>query len=319
MISAPAFTTDATCQVSRPRREASRIQSMNPGPDDSDAGSCPFPVPIWPRPPKPLNPRNTIATNRLRRKSPHAKPVHVADYGYRYYDPLTGRWPSRDPIGERGGMNLYEFVNNCGISGADILGMIDAQTQSELAFDFVGYPQYSYIAIGKDVMLRPYAQTQVYMHTKARDCATGESKESQTVDITSAQPKTPMGGSLVANGIFLPLINRLSGTSDFVRKGTCGSADLKVTFFEYPTRPVGTGTNTPQNVVRQWSIGYANEDIFDASGVPGQRTDLWDFRPGRGSEDTGRTYGVTIHVRWNYCDGKLEFHLRAQNRINGPS
>ncbi|MEI7910008.1 MAG: RHS repeat-associated core domain-containing protein [Verrucomicrobiota bacterium] len=33
-------------------------------------------------------------------------------YGYRYYDPLTGRWPSRDPIGERGGKNLYGFINN---------------------------------------------------------------------------------------------------------------------------------------------------------------------------------------------------------------
>ena len=31
-------------------------------------------------------------------------------YGYRFYDPLTGRWPSRDPIGEDGGINLYGFV-----------------------------------------------------------------------------------------------------------------------------------------------------------------------------------------------------------------
>jgi uncharacterized protein RhaS with RHS repeats len=47
---------------------------------------------------------------------------HVADYGYRYYDPLTGRWPSRDPIGERGGKNLYGFVDNDGISNWDYLG-----------------------------------------------------------------------------------------------------------------------------------------------------------------------------------------------------
>ncbi|MBK1835288.1 RHS repeat-associated core domain-containing protein, partial [Roseibacillus ishigakijimensis] len=33
-------------------------------------------------------------------------------YGYRYYDPVTGRWPSRDPIEERGGENLYGFVYN---------------------------------------------------------------------------------------------------------------------------------------------------------------------------------------------------------------
>jgi RHS repeat-associated protein len=32
-------------------------------------------------------------------------------YGYRYYNPGTGRWLSRDPIGEKGGLNLYGFVN----------------------------------------------------------------------------------------------------------------------------------------------------------------------------------------------------------------
>jgi RHS repeat-associated protein len=46
----------------------------------------------------------------------------VTDYLYRWYDPLTGRWPSRDPIGERGGINLYGFVGNNGISKRDILG-----------------------------------------------------------------------------------------------------------------------------------------------------------------------------------------------------
>ncbi|MES2982818.1 MAG: RHS repeat-associated core domain-containing protein [Verrucomicrobiota bacterium] len=43
-------------------------------------------------------------------------------YGYRYYDPETGRWPSRDPIQERGGVNLYGFVGNDGIGRVDLLG-----------------------------------------------------------------------------------------------------------------------------------------------------------------------------------------------------
>jgi hypothetical protein len=46
----------------------------------------------------------------------------VAYYGYRYYDPVTGRWPSRDPIGERGGVNLYGFVENNAVSFWDLLG-----------------------------------------------------------------------------------------------------------------------------------------------------------------------------------------------------
>jgi RHS repeat-associated protein len=45
-------------------------------------------------------------------------------YGYRFYDPNTGRWPSRDPIGERGGVNLYGFVGNDGVSAWDVLGLV---------------------------------------------------------------------------------------------------------------------------------------------------------------------------------------------------
>jgi RHS repeat-associated protein len=54
-----------------------------------------------------------------------AKRVGVAYYGYRWYDPLTGRWPSRDPIGERGGLNLYGFVRNKAIDLLDLLGLWD--------------------------------------------------------------------------------------------------------------------------------------------------------------------------------------------------
>ncbi len=44
-------------------------------------------------------------------------------YGYRYYDPVTGRWPSRDPIGEMGGVNLYGFVGNDPIKWIDRFGL----------------------------------------------------------------------------------------------------------------------------------------------------------------------------------------------------
>jgi RHS repeat-associated protein len=44
-------------------------------------------------------------------------------YGFRYYDPVTGRWPSRDPIGERGGNNLYAMVGNNPLNSYDLLGL----------------------------------------------------------------------------------------------------------------------------------------------------------------------------------------------------
>jgi RHS repeat-associated protein len=33
-------------------------------------------------------------------------------YGYRYYDPIDGRWVNKDPIGINGGINTYNFVSN---------------------------------------------------------------------------------------------------------------------------------------------------------------------------------------------------------------
>jgi RHS repeat-associated protein len=59
-----------------------------------------------------------------------AADVLVIYYGFRYYDPVTGRWPSRDPIQERGGLNIYAFVGNDGVNRLDLLGqdvLINAQ------------------------------------------------------------------------------------------------------------------------------------------------------------------------------------------------
>ena len=51
-------------------------------------------------------------------------------YGFRYYDPTTGRWPSRDPIGEAGGRNVYVFVLNAVTRYIDYLGMFDCGPES---------------------------------------------------------------------------------------------------------------------------------------------------------------------------------------------
>jgi RHS repeat-associated protein len=43
-------------------------------------------------------------------------------YGYRYYDAEVGRWVSRDPLGEEGGLNLYLFVYNESLNWVDPYG-----------------------------------------------------------------------------------------------------------------------------------------------------------------------------------------------------
>ena len=71
------------------------------------------------------SPLSRVQRARPRPKTQQSRGLRprVAYYGYRYYDPQTGRWPSRDPIQERGGLNLYGFVGNNGVNRNDKLGL----------------------------------------------------------------------------------------------------------------------------------------------------------------------------------------------------
>jgi RHS repeat-associated protein len=62
------------------------------------------------------------ATRRRKSSKSRGLRPRVAGYLYRHYDPVTGRWLSRDPIGEQGGINLYGFVGNDGVNKWDLFG-----------------------------------------------------------------------------------------------------------------------------------------------------------------------------------------------------
>ena len=66
----------------------------------------------------------TQSPRRKNRPTPTTTAPGVPVYGFRYYDPLTGRWLNRDPIEEEGGINLYAFVGNNGVGKWDVLGRI---------------------------------------------------------------------------------------------------------------------------------------------------------------------------------------------------
>ncbi len=66
---------------------------------------------------------DTNACNRRQHATKYQDETGLLYYGFRYYSAETGRWLSRDPIGERGGVNLYGFVGNDGVNKVDVLGM----------------------------------------------------------------------------------------------------------------------------------------------------------------------------------------------------
>jgi len=49
--------------------------------------------------------------------------VNIYYYGYRYYNARLGRWLNKDPIEERGGVNLYVALNNRPVYQIDYFGL----------------------------------------------------------------------------------------------------------------------------------------------------------------------------------------------------
>jgi RHS repeat-associated protein len=45
-------------------------------------------------------------------------------FGYRHYNASTGRWTSRDPIEEKGGLNIYAMLGNNAVNDYDLGGLI---------------------------------------------------------------------------------------------------------------------------------------------------------------------------------------------------
>ena len=53
----------------------------------------------------------------------HDREIGTVTYQQRVYGPALGRWLNRDPIGESGGENLYDFVNNSPCLAIDSTGL----------------------------------------------------------------------------------------------------------------------------------------------------------------------------------------------------
>lgn len=55
-------------------------------------------------------------------------------YGYRYYDPQSGRWLGRDALAEEGGVNLTAFNSNDPINKVDAQGLYEIDVHYYLTY-----------------------------------------------------------------------------------------------------------------------------------------------------------------------------------------
>jgi len=69
------------------------------------------------------NTAQTAKPHRVAKAPPSKTASGMRYYGFRYYNPQTGRFANRDPIEERGGVNLYGMVKNNPVNYWDYLGL----------------------------------------------------------------------------------------------------------------------------------------------------------------------------------------------------
>jgi len=67
-------------------------------------------------------------------QKPPRAPIHNAIYGYRSYNSELGRWINRNPIEERGGLNLYGFLANGSVWSFEYLGLGEWKLKRERVF-----------------------------------------------------------------------------------------------------------------------------------------------------------------------------------------
>jgi len=157
----------------------------------------------------------------------------VADYLYRYYDPLTGRWPSRDPIEEEGGVNLYGFVGNNALKAIDILGLDINDSADALAYYQSG--QGGTVDAGS-LLITQLQYSQPFLASK-----------SETRDSIKAQILALGKNTLCAQGA-TGAVSRNAGTIGIVNylNWSVGSIDLHVEAYDVTWRNNGS------------TLGFAN-------------------------------------------------------------
>jgi RHS repeat-associated protein len=128
---------------------------------------------------------NPLKTQQDKLTLPTKTASGVFYYKYRHYDPQLGRWPSRDPIEEDGGVNLYAFVGNDPVSRWDRFGLIKSNSV-----------EHRYKAIGI-VNLEVFAMTHIEAtEVRSPNCEDAPEINGPNVMITASKMKSSFGLSV---------------------------------------------------------------------------------------------------------------------------
>src|SRR5487761_2196557 len=113
------MTLPGACSTRSTRWAASPIGWTRPEPSYPLTRSTPSARRTPPLPPPTPTPASTPQA------ATEAIPKQLILAGHRYYDPNAGRFISRDPIGQAGGLDQYQHCFNDPVNSSDTLDLFD--------------------------------------------------------------------------------------------------------------------------------------------------------------------------------------------------
>jgi RHS repeat-associated protein len=113
-------------------------------------------------------------------------------YKYRHYIPKLGRWTSRDPIEEEGGINVYEFVDESPLNYVDVLGLEEQPILSVGADTTVPYT-FEIGGVERDGITRFFIESKI----TSQGCV----MKIVIPVVLNSEVTNPVGGDLQGDGI----------------------------------------------------------------------------------------------------------------------
>ena len=99
---------------------------------------------------------STLAGNRyLFQGREYSWATGLYNFRARWYDPATGRWLSKDPIGISGGLNLYAFCGNNPVNYVDPWGLEEVESRYKERMRTIAEAEAQFSEIGR-FFAKPY-------------------------------------------------------------------------------------------------------------------------------------------------------------------
>ena|GEM_PF-791866 len=261
-------------------------------------------------------------------------------YGYRYYSTTTGRWLNTDPIGERGGKNLYGFLRNDGVNGIDSRGLF--------GLSYIDRPKWvpdsEYLWVGHYMTFDSsdiaglsvrqiqngaprYEGTALLNHrtlASVTDCQTGVTLSDQSRDLHFANPFQLLGDGSLAwasyrepftdgqDHMFFQIANtpmgRVFAQSPGYNRATSGTGSRTKGSFSstIEVRIISRGAyDITADVLQPLPSGGWGDRIIDGHEMGGHYYGYTaDMMPMSWTASPALTASVSVSFRWDNCCGK---------------